>query len=130
MPICQCSRFFSFPLIITTSPTLILKVLSLCFTFCFLLRATRYSCFRRFHKASLHRLIYLCRFFLVSLCFSWGAASGKFTSRPRIKLFGIKIGSSISSSIKFNGLLLSIISISSKTSSNKAHVNCAFPCLL
>ena len=38
------------------------------------LRANRYSCLHLFHKPSLHRLIYLCRFFIVSLSFSWGAA--------------------------------------------------------
>ena len=38
------------------------------------LRANRYSCLYLSHKPSLHRLIYLCRFFIVSLSFSWGAA--------------------------------------------------------
>ena len=56
MPIFQCPRFFSSPLISTTSPTLILKDLSLFFRLCFSLRATRYSCFHLFHKASLEHV--------------------------------------------------------------------------
>ena len=67
MSIFQCPRLFTSPLIITTSPTLILNVLSLSFS----LRDTRYSYFHIFHKASLHRLIYLCRFFIVLLSLSW-----------------------------------------------------------
>ena len=91
MPIFQYPQFFSFPLINTMSSTLILNVLSLCYRLYFSLRATRYLCFHLFDKAYLHRLIYLCRFFIVSLSLSWGAASGKFTSRPRIRLFEVRI---------------------------------------
>ena len=41
----------------------------LCFRLCFSLRATRYSCFHLFHKASLQRLIYYCHFYKLHVHF-------------------------------------------------------------
>ena len=49
-------------------------------------------------KLFLQCLIY-CPFFIPSLLLSWGAASGKIASRPRVKLFGVRIGWSVLFSI-------------------------------
>ena len=96
----QCPRFISSPLIITMSITTSVtnyycyvdfEWFFFVFQVGFSLRATRCSCFHLLHKAYLHRLIFLHRFFIVSRSLSWGAGSGKFTSSPTIKLFGFRI---------------------------------------
>ena len=78
MPTFQCPWFFSFPLIITI-------IIFVGFErFIFVFQVVFFSeVHYLFHKVSLHRLIYLCHFFIFSLSLSWGTAE-KFTSRPRI----------------------------------------------
>ena len=84
--LCLSSSFIN-----KTSPVAISICLWLFFILCLSLRERRYSLFHLFQAASLQRLIYRCRFFII-LSSSSNCSSGIIIGCPCIRMFGVYAG--------------------------------------
>ena len=129
MPMFHFPQLRSASWIRTTSPSLTLICLDLCFMLCLSLRDFRYSPLHRFHNTSLHWCRYLSLFLKLASPSSV-LSSGTSLGWPIIMAHGVKTGSWMSSSAYDTGRLSSATSTSSKTSSSSFHIRLARPILL